>query len=96
MILFKVEDKLGNTVSLTAERWNHILKHRVPENPELLEEALRYPESVIQSRKEEQTNIYYLEHGKAFLAVVVQEEEGFIKTAYKTKNKKQGERIWKE
>lgn len=96
MIIFKVEDRLGNIISLTAERWNHILRHRVPEDPELLKEALKEPETVIKSRHEEQTNLYYLEYGEKFLAVVVKEEKGFIKTAYKTEDKKQGEELWKE
>ncbi|MDY6788561.1 MAG: hypothetical protein SVV03_01220 [Candidatus Nanohaloarchaea archaeon] len=94
MILFRVENRLGNIIELTVERWNHILRHRVPKDPELLKRALQDPESIIKSKSEEQTNLYYLKHEENYIAVVVQEEQGFIKTAYKTKTKKQGEQIW--
>jgi len=30
MKLFEIEDCFGNRIRLTAERWNHTLKHKIP------------------------------------------------------------------
>jgi len=94
MELFRVEDQQGNIIVLTAERWNHLLKHRVPRNPQLLRDIVREPHAVVASRTDENANLYFREHEDGYVAVVVDENKGFIKTAYETESVTDGDIVW--
>ncbi|MCJ7478905.1 MAG: hypothetical protein MUP63_01885 [Candidatus Nanohaloarchaeota archaeon QJJ-7] len=95
MELFRVEDRQGNDIVLTAERWNHILKHRVPRDPEFIIEVLRDPNVIVESQTDDESNLYFKEYREKLLAVVVNERKGFIKTAYQTDDVKEGEIVWR-
>lgn len=89
-------------IRLTDERLAHILDHPEMSGMESeIGETLREPESVIQSRSDAETRLYYRFHasimvGDKFLCVVVkaQREDAFILTAYLTDRPKRGEVIW--
>jgi len=97
-----LHDSREMPVRLTEERLAHILGH--PEMSEMesaIAETLQYPETVIQSRSDEQARLYYrlypeTEVGEKFVCVVVKAREGdaFVLTAYLTDKLKLGEMIW--
>ncbi|MGB9591547.1 MAG: DUF4258 domain-containing protein [Candidatus Kryptoniota bacterium] len=61
-------------------------------------ETIKNPDEIRLSKKDPTVYLYYRKHGKYFYCTVVKhlKHEGFIITAYPTKNIKEGERIWKK
>ena len=88
-------------IRLTDERMAHIQEH--PEMrglEEAIEDTLLNPDCVIQSRSDDQANLYYRFYaqtsvGGKFLCVIVKvlENDAFVLTAYLTDKVKDGEKI---
>jgi hypothetical protein len=97
-----LKDYLGRDVRLTDERLQHILGH--PEMAGLqaaLEETLRQPETVIQSRTDPNAALHYRHYtgtkvGDKWLCVVVKygDKDAFVLTAYLTDKPKRGMKLW--
>ena len=97
-----LKDHEGRTVRLTEERLRHILEH--PEMADLesaLEQTLRQPQYVIQSRTDPQAQLNYRFYlgpqvGDKWLCVVVQyaTNDAFVVTAYLTDQLKKGAQLW--
>ena len=100
--LKNLKDYAGADIRLTDERLGHILEHLEMIGMELaLEETLRHPTLVIQSKTDEAATLnyrYYLgtKVGDKWLCVVVRydEEDAFVLTAYLTDKPKKGEVVW--
>jgi len=92
--LLDVEDRFGNNVVLTDERWSHALKHELPDL-DSLKNCITDPEEVRKSRHDSDTHLYYRKLDDLYICVAVQINKGFILTAYKTRTKKEGEKVWK-
>jgi len=92
--LLDVEDRFGNNLVLTKERWNHALKHELPDL-DSVKNCITNPEEIRKSRYDDDIHLYYRELNALYICVVVQVNKGFILTAYKTETKKEGEKVWK-
>lgn len=95
MNIIEIIDRFGNKISLTRERWNHILKHEIP-GLRALKQCLRDPEEVRKSRKDPDIRLYYKKLQEKHLCVVLHSKQDFIITAYKTYSKKPGDIVWKK
>ncbi len=97
-----ITDCFGRRVRLTVERRAHILEH--PEMSEMageIEQTLREPEQVRQSRSDSDVKLFYRYYlktlaGGKWLCVVVKysAEDAFVITAYLTDKPKAGETLW--
>jgi hypothetical protein len=97
-----LSDYEGRPVRLTDERLAHVLEH--PEMRGLesaLEETLRHPTFVIESRTDSPARLNYRFHtgtrvGDKWLCVVVKYglEDSFVVTAYLTDRPKRGRQVW--
>ncbi|MEO7300170.1 MAG: PBECR2 nuclease fold domain-containing protein [Verrucomicrobiota bacterium] len=97
-----LKDYAGCEVRLTEERLEHILEH--PEMSDMenaLEQTLRDPQKVIQSKSDESAALNYRYYfgtkvGDKWLCVVVKYSDGdaFVLTAYLTDKPKKGEQLW--
>jgi len=97
-----LKDFRGRDVRLTDERLTHILEH--PEMAALesaLQETLRQPTLVIQSRTDATAELNYRYYfgtrvGDKWLCVVVKygRADAFVLTAYLTDKPKKGEQLW--
>ena len=97
-----LKDYQGRDVRLTAERRAHILEH--PEMSALeaaLEETLRRPQLVIQSRSDAGAELNYRYYvgtrvGDKWLCIVVKyaPNDAFVVTAYLTDKPKKGIQLW--
>jgi hypothetical protein len=97
-----LKDYQGRDVRLTEERLRHILEH--PEMADLesaLEETLRQPRYVIQSRTDPKATLSYRFYvgtkvGDKWLCVVVKyaAKDAFVVTAYLTDQLKKGAQLW--
>lgn len=95
-------DYLNRHIRLTDERFEHILEH--PEMVEFIddiEEVIKNPEIVIQSKSDINVEIYSYKKltqlfGIKWLCVVVKitNVDGFIITAYISRNLINGEILW--
>ncbi len=97
-----LKDYQGRDVRLTDERLAHILEHPEMANLEAaLEETLRDPKLVIQSRSDPNAELSYRFYvgtmvGDKWLCVVVKyaANDAFVVTAYLTDQPKKGEQLW--
>ena len=97
-----LKDYLGRNIRLTDERLQHILEH--PEMQSMtskIEEILLYPEYVIESATDNETQLYYRFYSKTpvgnkWMCVVVKikTDEAFVLTAYLTNKTKKGKLVW--
>ena len=97
-----VKDYQGREIRLTDERLSHILEH--PEMADMetdLEQALREPQFVIQSRTDPTAELSYrffvgTKVGDKWLCVVVKyaAHDAFVVTAYLTDQLKKGTQLW--
>ena len=97
-----LKDYQGRGVRLTEERLQHILEH--PEMADLesaLEETLREPQYVIQSRTDLAAELSYRFYvgtkvGDKWLCIVVKygTDDAFVVTAYLTDHLKKGAQLW--
>lgn len=100
-ILFEIVSKLGVLIRTTNRHWQLITEQKHLEMKGKEEEViktLRNPSEVRLSGKDPGVYLYYRKSGKYFYCVVVRHlnSEGFVITAYPTKNIKEGERVWKK
>jgi len=98
--LFRITDRSGRIIRLTQSQWRHICEH--PEMVSAVEgvrETLEHPDKILKGVVDPQVH-YYFRHYKLpgkFLLVAVKylNGNGFIVTAYQTKEyKKKGQLIW--
>jgi hypothetical protein len=97
-----LRDYLNRPIRLTSERLEHILEH--PEMIEFvseIEDVIQNPEIVIQSKADKNEEIYYNKKltklfGNKWLCVIVKftNIDGFILTAYISRNLINGEILW--
>lgn len=97
-----LKDHQGRSVRLTDERLRHILEH--PQMSDLeaaIEETLRAPQVVIQSRSDAAAELNYRFYartkvGDKWLCVVVKYSmnDAFVLTAYLTDQLKKGIQLW--
>jgi len=98
MNLLKINAKNDGNVSLSVERWNHIVG-RHPEMSKYLDyfdEALRDPDVIIESPRDNFIWLYHKKKGKVFIVVVIHTTREFITTAYTTDKIKKGSIRWKK
>src|SRR3990167_11322070 len=97
-----IVDYKGSKIRLTDERREHILEHPEMAHMEAaISETLLKPECVVQSKSDEEAQLYYRYYlktmvGGKFLCVVVKalDENAFVLTAYLTDTVKKGKLIW--
>ena len=97
-----LKDYQGRDVRLTEERLQHILEHQeMASLAAALEETLRLPYLVIQSRTDPAAELNYRFYvgtkvGDKWLCVVVRysPNDAFVVTAYLTDQPKRGAQIW--
>lgn len=96
------EDKFGNTIKLTDNHWDHIIK----EHPEVqpyktrLFKVLSKPDLVKKSKRDKDTFLYYryykdIHQGK-YLLIVARIKDELLLTCYITDRIKEGDTIWKK
>lgn len=99
-ILFEVNTPLGFTVRTTVTHWSIIttIKHPVLKGREVdVQTTLRTPDQVRLSKHDEQIHLFYRSDGEQRWVCAVTKRlngEGFLVTAYRTSNIKEGRRIW--
>lgn len=100
-VLHREKTPLGWTVEIGRAQWKRIstIKHRSMAGREAdVRQVLREPKIVRQSRKDDDVYLFYRGErpGRWICAVAkrVDEETGFLITAYVTDAIKQGELIW--
>lgn len=104
LALLRVICKLGKVVSLSDDRWKHVLSHPEMQNQRRrIKETLVDPDEIRASIHSTQTWLFYKLYAKTpvttkFLLVIVKvlDEEGFIVTAFFTDKIKKGDLIWKK
>ncbi len=92
--LFEITDKTGKKIHLSKERWNHIRKkHPEVEEAEEVEQTIRNPDKIERYDFDETIDHYhkYFKHKKSpakylFVSVKYLNGEGYIVTAFFTKN----------
>ena len=97
-----LKDYQGKAVRLTDERLQHILEHPEMANLEgALEETLRLPQFVIQSRTDPTAELSYRFYvgtkvGDKWFCVAVEyaPDDAFVVTAYLTDKLKKGKQPW--
>lgn len=97
MKILQVDSLKDGRITLTRERWNHIVR-RHPEMEGRLQEirgTLEQPDVIEKSRTGRKSHVYYKRTGANYLTVPVHVEKQFIKTAYIARNRKGGEMIWR-
>ena len=99
-VLFVVNTPLGFTVRTTVAHWHAIttIKHPVLKGREVdVQLALRTPDQVRISRHDKQVYLFYRSDGKKRWVCAGAKRlngQGFLITAYRTSNIKEGKRIW--
>ncbi len=99
-ILFEVETPLGFSVRTTVDYWEIIttIKHpAIRGREEDVQAALRDPDEVRLSKSDRQVYLFYRSDGVTRWVCAVAKRlngEGFLITAYRTSNVKEGTQIW--
>ena len=100
-ILFEVQTPLGFRVRVTGSYWELIISVKHPvmaRREEDVKETLIHPEEIRQSRSDPYVYLFYKSEriGRWVCAVSkrVDDEYGFLITAYLTDSMKEGARIW--
>jgi hypothetical protein len=89
-------------VFLTPDRWRQIVRLKHPAllgRERQVRDCLASPVLVRESIKEPSMHLYFAPVGQVTLCVVVapaHKREGFVVTAYYTRNIKQGRELWKK
>jgi hypothetical protein len=99
-ILFEVETPLGFHVRTTISHWNLIetVKHPALRGREIdVQATLRGPDEIRLSKRDPQVYLFYRTDGEKRWVCAVAKRlngEGFLITAYRTENIKEGRRLW--
>jgi hypothetical protein len=102
--LLKVICILGKVVSLSSDRWQHVLSHPELKNQRTrIKETLAAPDEIRASAQNPEIWLFYRLYPKTpvttkymLVVVKVSNEEGFIVTAFYTDKVKKGDIIWKK
>ena len=99
-IHFEVTSKLDKRVYVTKSRWELIIKtkHLEMEGKEKeIKGTLTNPDEIRQSVSDDSVYLYYKNHGRLLVSVVVKHKngDGFIITAYYTDRIKEGKQFYK-
>ena len=99
-IHFKTNTVLGTEIHLDKRQWQRIIMEKHPSMNSKLEwvkETITDPELVRQSRWDQKVSLFYKKYIAHFCCVVVKIENdtGFVITAYLTDKIKIGETQWK-
>jgi hypothetical protein len=102
-LLFEVQTPLGWSVRVGRRQWLRIstIKHQtMAEKENEVVHVLRDPEQIRRSRKDRAVYLFYraVQPGRWICAVAkrVDNESGFLVTAYPTDTIKQGETVWRK
>lgn len=100
-IHFEIKSILGKIIRTTRDHWGLItnLKHPEIKGKEIeVKKCLFDPLEVRKSSEEANVFLYYSQHGKYYICVVVRHlnGDGFIITSYITDKIKEGEAVWKK
>lgn len=95
----RIPEEFGHTLSLTSERWRHILAR----HPELagqrrkIVETLQHPTVVVHDASRPHTHVYHKRFPgmRHWVVVVANLDKGLVVTAYISGRIKRGETIWK-
>ena len=99
-VIFTVTSPLGYRVKLTRNRWRQIVRFKHPAlagRESLIRTCLVDPKVIRQSAKDPNVHLYYAASNRTFLCVVVAPVDsvnGFVVTAYFTKEIKKGRELW--
>ncbi len=98
---FTVTAHPGITVSTTKAYWDiitHIKHPSVKGKEKQVQTALKSPDEIRISKKDNDVHLYYRKYRNLYLCVVVkiQDKQGFIITAYYTEKIKEGGLTWKK
>lgn len=101
-MIFKIIDQFRHSIELTKERYAHILEHPEMEGQiERVEETIAFPLIVKESRHDTNVWCYYRWYErtpvtkKYMLCIVkIQDERGFVISAFYTDKVKWGKTIW--
>lgn len=102
LVVLEVMSKVGKIVRLDEERWEHVREHpEMKDEIDRLREAVVEPDEVRRSVYDAAVWLFYRYYRKTpvtkkyLLAVVrIQNEEGFIVTAFFTDTVKKGDLVW--
>lgn len=91
---------LGYRVVLSRNRWREIIRYKHPAlsgRERAVRECLLDPDLVRASLKDPDVHLYYRASDRGYLCVVIGlsgPRDGFVVTAYLTKNIKEGKELW--
>ena len=96
---FQTKTPTGINIRTTVNYWNRIIqiKHSTMEGKEKeVKETLELPDEIRVSKSDKKVFLYYRKINRYYICVVVKHlnGEGFIITAYKTRQIIEGEKIW--
>lgn len=102
MLVFAVKSNVGKTVRLGDDQWKHVREHpEMVDQMDRLRETVVEPDEVRRSIYDASVWLFYRHYKttpvteKYLLAVVrVENEEGFIVTAFFTDTMKRGDSVW--
>lgn len=99
-MFFDVLSKLGKRIRISHDHWKLIIEQKHLElagKEDEVKATLKNPLEIRRSRKDTAVFLHYRKSGRYYYCVVVKHlnGDGFIITAYLTKNIKEGARIWK-
>ena len=99
-IYFEQETPFGIVIRTTKEYWERIITIKHPSVAKFTNEvkqALREPDQVRRSKRDQQVHLYYKSLGKLWVCVVtdhLNKKEGYVITAYLTDRIKEGEPVY--
>ena len=98
MIFKKIQDVFKNSITLTCERWQHII-YRHPElkrHQTKIVATLKIPDTIIEDDLNKKVRLYHKfdKQLNGYLVVIVETEKKFIITSYVSLKIKRGKMIW--
>ncbi len=100
-LFFEIKSKLKVIIRTTVSHWRLITDYKHPEikgQEKAVIKTLENPAEIRLSRKDKKVYLYYRRQKKYFFCVVAKHlnGEGFVITAYLSKNIKEGVLLWKK
>ena len=98
----KIKDYAGRWVRLTAERWQHVVRHpEMPGQERKLRRTLRQPDIVLTSRLDSSVHLYYRLYRRSpvsrkylMAAVKILDQDAFVITSFFTGETEGAAEIW--
>lgn len=99
-MIFQIKDKFGNSIRLTDERWKHVV-NRHPEIKSYIEKVkttIKDPEILVSNPYHPYEKYYhhFFPRLKNYIIVILEQQKGFIITAYIARKIKKGKIEWKK